>query len=142
MKLRKIVYILIALVVIAGLIFYFYNFYVFKEFSGCITNETQRLPSECQTNNDCVNFLLKEYRNQTSQIPEVIRERWISIIKNATYCENSTCYMKKITGAGFNGKETISEEECNSGERFIIKLYGKDVIRIIPELKKTMYKKE
>jgi hypothetical protein len=121
---------IIFILLIAGAVFYLYQFHVFKTLRICISKDIQDTGISCNENKDCYNLFLENIGDfEMENVPDFMKEKFSEILDNAIICE-STCRVKEIYG--------LDEEldSCNSGDQEIVQeIRGKEGIKILLFLK-------
>lgn len=126
--------VLIAIIVLAGI--YFYNFYVFKEFKICISNEKiQDTKFPCPTSDFCINALKSNIPqlSKLNELPEFFQEKANDLFKQAILCEQ-TCKIRQVRGEPF----TEAVNNCDSTEQeMLIPIRGKEGLQILEFMKEN-----
>lgn len=122
--------ILLALILlIAGLLVYFYNFHVFKVVRTCISNtDVQDMKVSCTDQQFCIEEFLEQVEGseKVEQVPEFAEAIMDQILYEAVVCED-TCKVKKIYGELF-GEEVGS---CVPGDiEILTEIRGKEAVAI------------
>lgn len=123
-----ILWILTAIVILAGI--YLYNFYVFKEFKICISDENiQDTKVPCIDNKYCINAVKSNLTdlNKLNELPEFFKEKANDLFEKAVFCEQ-TCKFKQVKGEPFTEKV----DNCKPNEQeILIKIRGKEGLQLL-----------
>jgi hypothetical protein len=129
----------VLILILAGVGIYLYEFYVFKTFRICVSNEAENLQVECQTDDECFNILsehsqdLADVMEAIERFPGFIREKYSEITDEAVYCESS-CRVKRIYG-DFTGQQI---DACAAGDKEIeINIRGKEALELAKFVKEN-----
>lgn len=119
-----IVGIILILSILAGI--YFYYFHVFKTARVCITDEVEDLNAYCESNEDCISFVMSNISIINENSPNFLKNTIEEITRKSIYCE-TTCKQKKIYSNVF-GDNQENIESCKEGEEEItVDLHGKEL---------------
>jgi len=120
--------ILFAIVILA--VIYFYNFYVFKEFKLCISDENiQDTKVSCIDNKYCINAVMSNITDldRLNELPEFFKEKANDLFEKAIFCEQ-TCKFRQVKGEPFTEKV----DNCKPNEQeILVKIRGKEGLQIL-----------
>jgi len=125
--------ILLALVlVVGGVGFYLYNFYVFKTIRLCV-GEGEDTHGFCDNVGDCLDNISISNIDLDSA-PEFMKELSQNILDKSVYC-NSTCFIRKVRGIDYETQKIEELDSCNVGEvEILIEIHGKEGLEILKYL--------
>ena len=132
----KIILIILGIIVLIIIIVavYFYNFYIFKEFKLCISDEKiQDTKLPCSTNEFCINQVKSNITEleQLKNLPDFLKEKSDELFEKAVFCEQ-TCKFKQVKGEPFTEKVN----ECKPNEQEIsVQIRGKEGLEILKFMK-------
>src|SRR3989344_4667763 len=119
--------ILAAIVILA--VIYFYNFYIFKEFRICISDENiQDTKVSCIDNKYCINTVKSNITelDKLNELPEFFKEKADELFEKAIFCEQ-TCKFRQVKGEPFTEKV----DNCKPNEQeILIKIRGKEGLQL------------
>ena len=117
----------IIILLVLGVAFYFYNFYVFETLTICVSNQAEDTPIPCSTDESCISQFLTnnaEIGESLEDAPGFFKETANKVIEEAVFCED-TCKLKEIYGD--LGERQV--ESCSQGDKdFSIELRGKEAL--------------
>lgn len=126
----------LALILIAGgVVFYLYQFHVFKTLSVCVSEDNfEDTNVSCESDGGCWTFVenTTEYKESAEmQLPGLISNKIDEVFDYAVYCD-TTCKFREIRGI-----EDMEEEiVCIEGEKeFLLKIRGKEALAIWSAMK-------
>lgn len=118
---------IILMLLVSIAVFYFYNFYIFKEFRTCVSSQEQDTFFPCTSNEECIELAMNYSNISQEEIPQILQAEKTKIFNEAIYC-NNTCRVREIYG-DFTGNPV---ESCNFGDKeFLLQLKGEDIIKMI-----------
>lgn len=121
------------ILVVAGTVFYFYNFYVFKEARVCI-GESANTYISCVTQKDCLD-VFDFSLNALDDAPEFVKIKARDVLGKSVYCED-TCFIRMIKGIDFESGELEVLESCGDNEEEVImEIRGKEGLEILEWMK-------
>jgi len=126
---------LVLMVVLAGVAFYFYNFYVFKTVRICV-GEARDLGVPCEVVEDCIDAARENgYDFDFEGLPDFIQEKFGEVLDEVGYC-NETCWLKDVRGIDVDLQELEFLDSCEDWEMEIaIEIRGKEGLEILKYLK-------
>jgi hypothetical protein len=128
--------ILLAIILIAaGAAFYFYNYYVFKTFHICVTNEINDTQIPCSSDDFCIGeFRDGDEMPDLDGFPPLIGEKVSEAFDLAIFCEES-CKFRRIRGIG-DGADIQSIDSCEPGDDEItLDIRGKEGLALLKFVK-------
>ncbi len=122
---------LVIILIVAGAIFYFYNFYVFKTFHICVTNEVNDTMIPCTSNDFCTDtFRGSDEMPDLDSFPPLIGEKVSEAFDLAIFCEES-CKFRGIRGIS-DDTDIQSIESCEVGDDEItLEIRGKEGLALL-----------
>lgn len=123
----------VLVLIIAGAVFYFYNYHVFKEVRVCV-GESENVYVPCEVREDCLE-MLNISLDALGDSPEFVKVKAEDILKKAVYCED-TCFVRMIRGIDFESGELEVLESCEGNEEEIVmEIRGKEGLEIMEWMK-------
>ena len=123
------------IILIAGVGFYFYNFYVFKTVRICLGDGVDSgIP--CDSAQDCVDLISEHgFDVDLSEMPDFVSENLEGVVDEAIYCDG-VCFVRDVRGVDYETQELEMLESCEVGEiEFAIDIRGKEGIEVLKYLK-------
>lgn len=121
------------ILIIAGAVFYFYNYYVFKEVRVCV-GESVDIGIPCGDREDCLE-LFNISLDELSGAPDFVMETAGNVLRKAVYCER-TCFVREVRGIDFESGELEVLESCgDSEEEVVMEIRGKEGLKIMEWMK-------
>lgn len=123
----------VLVLIVVGVVFYFYNYYVFEEVRVCI-GEGVDSEVPCDSRGYCLEvFNISLYKIEGA--PGFVMETAEGVLEKAVYC-NGTCFVRNIGGIDFESGEFEMGINCGSNEEeIVIEIRGSEGIEIIKWMK-------